>query len=320
MTESAPVRLADRPGFGALMVAIASIAFGLIPLFARSLTEAGIAPPAVSMFRYLLSLMVFLPFLRIGGALGRATLWGYCSGLVVGAGWVGYVAALTRMPVPVAGVLYMTYPMFILAVGWLFFRDRPHPRALLGGLMILAAAVLVAEPAIRAQSGADWGLREVLLALAAPLGFGLGVNVLTHKLVALPPPSRIAAFSLGSVTGLLPLVSGLPADQVIPSNLDEWLLVLGLSLVTALLPQMLYTTFVPKIGAAKSGALGAIELPTMFLIGWSIMGDTVGLREAFAGCMVMAAILLTPAKEARPTVAVTTNAIDSPPPTEERQR
>jgi drug/metabolite transporter (DMT)-like permease len=294
--------LAERfpvPGgmlFATVMVGLSSVAFGLIPFFARSLTEAGIAPPAVSMFRYMLPALVFLPFLKLRGVQALATFWGYCSGFTVGLGWVGYVTALTMMPVPAAGVLYMTYPMFILIVGRTFFGDRPHVLAAFGGVLILAAGYLVAEPGLRAEASAGFGVLAVLLALAAPLSFGFGVNVLTHKLVILPTFSRIAAFSLGSVTGLFPLVATLPLDQVLPSDSGEWLLIIGLSLVTALLPQILYTTFVPRIGAAKAGAMGAIELPTMFAIGWLAMGDAVGLREAVAGALVMAAILLTPAK------------------------
>lgn len=282
--------------FGAVMVGLASVLFGLIPFFARSLTEAGIAPPAVSMFRYLVPALVFFAFIRLRGAEGRATRWGFVSGFLVAFGWVGYVKALTLMPVAVAGVLYMTYPLLVLLVGWAFFSDRPHPRAALGGALILAAALLVAWPAIVAEEDAAFGIGAVLLALAAPLGFGLGVNVLTHKLVALPPVSRIAAFSSGSVIGLMPLVFTLPVDSVLPSDLGEWGLVLGLSVVTALIPQLLYTTWVPRIGAAKAGAMGAIELPTMFAVGWAVMGDPFGPPELLAGALVMAAILLTPAK------------------------
>lgn len=295
MTDAPPAATLNQSGllFASLMVALASVAFGLIPLFARSLTDAGIAPSAVSMYRYLLPGLVFLPFIRLSGPLAKYTAMGYGSGVLVSLGWVGYVKALTIMPVPVAGVLYMTYPLFVLVAGWALFGDRPQARAWIGGAIILVAALIVAQGATAGVSGI--GLGAVLLALAAPAGFGLGINVLTHKLVHLPLPSRIAAFSLGSVTGLAPLVTRLPADQAIPSDMNEVVLILGLSLVTALLPQLLYTYFVPKIGAAKSGAIGALELPTMFAVGWVVMGDAVGLREAFAGMLVLVAILLTPA-------------------------
>ncbi|MCX8509243.1 MAG: hypothetical protein ORN49_10265, partial [Rhodobacteraceae bacterium] len=58
--------------------------------------------------------------------------------------------------------------------------------------------------------------------------------------------------------------------------------------------------FVPRIGAASAAALGAIELPTMFLTGWLALGDRPGPREIAAGLLVLTAILLTPADNPKP--------------------
>lgn len=281
---------------GTVLVGISAIFFGLVPFFARSLIEAGIAAPAIAFYRYMLAAVAFLPFLRFRGAAGRASLWGYGSGFAVGLGWVGYVKALAVLPVAVSGVLYMTYPLFTLLIGWLLFRGPLSPSALLGAALILGAAGLATQ-----TDGASGQitLAAVLLALAAPLGFGFSINVLARKLWALRPLSRMAIFALGSATGLVPLILTYPAEQVIPAEPSLWLLALALGTVSALLPQLIYTTFVPKIGSARAAALGAIELPTMFAVGWIAFGETVGFREGAAGIMVLAAILLTPAEPAR---------------------
>ncbi|MCX8509599.1 MAG: EamA/RhaT family transporter, partial [Rhodobacteraceae bacterium] len=102
--RAAPVRLAM------VMVGLSSVGFGLVPWFARSLTDEGIAAPAIALFRYMIPAVAFLPFLHLKGAAGRASLWAFGSGLIVGLGWIGYVRSLALMSVPVAAVLYMTYP------------------------------------------------------------------------------------------------------------------------------------------------------------------------------------------------------------------
>lgn len=295
----------DSPLLGAVMVGFSSICFGLIPLFARSLVEAGIAPPAIAFFRYTFSAIAFLPFLRLTGEGGRATRWGYCTGFCVGLGWVGYVKALTLLPVSVAGVFYMTYPLFTLLIGWVVFRDRPGLRAILGGLMILGAAVLAARSAD--QLGA-LTLSAIFLALAAPLSFGLSINVLARKLASLSPLGRMSCFALGSSTGLLPLIATYPRASVLPSTADQWTLVIALGVVSALLPQLIYTTFVPKIGGAKAAALGSIELPTMFAVGFFAFGEAIGWREALAGVLVLTAIVLTPSRRRPPSVTAAATA------------
>ena len=154
----------DIPLVGILAVAVSTVFFGMVPYFARSLTEAGIAPPAIAFFRYLFPAIAFLPFLKLRGEQGRASLWGYFSGLIVGLGWVGYVKALSLMPVSAAGVLYMTYPLFTLLIGWLVFSDRPGLRSAAGGGMILLAAALAARTG---GSGGSVGLAAIMLAIAS---------------------------------------------------------------------------------------------------------------------------------------------------------
>jgi len=302
-TDPAPPAFRDRPrqdaALGAAMIGLSMVLFGLVPFFARHLTEAGLAPPALSMYRFMLPAIVFLPFLRPWGERGRASLWAFGSGVMVAAGWMGYYSALSRMPVPLLGVLYMTYPLFVLVIGWAFFRDRPHPRAWAGGGLILLAAVLAAG----LSGGQPVGAAGLALALTAPLAFGFGVNVLTHRLAALHPLSRIAAFSAGSTLGLAPVIAGLPRAAVIPDRAEVWLLVLGLTLVTALVPQIIYNIWVPRIGAAKAAVLGALELPAIFAVGWFALGDPVGPREIAAGLLILVAILLTPSKPPVPAAA-----------------
>lgn len=288
-------------GFAMLMVGLSSIGFGLVPYFARTLTEAGLAAPAIALFRYMIPAVAFLPFLRLRGAQGRASLWAFCSGLTVGLGWIGYVLSLGMMSVPTAAVLYMTYPLFTLIIGWLFFQDRPTPRAIFGSILILAAALLATSQAapVGAATVALTGF-ALFCGLTAPVSFGLAINVLARRLTALSPLSRMAAFTGGSVLGLLPLVLTYPASAVFPADSAQWLLVLALGLGSALVPQLLYNAFVPRIGAPSAAALGSIELPTMFAIGWIALGDSPGPREIAAGALVLTAILLTPAQTPSP--------------------
>ncbi len=301
-------RWTDIPMVGIVAVGISTVFFGMVPFFARSLTEAGIAPPAIAFFRYMFPAIAFLPFLKIRGELGRASLWGYFSGLAVGLGWVGYVKALALMPVSAAGVLYMTYPMFTLLIGWLIFSDRPGLRAAAGGGMILLAAVLAAR-----GTGAGGGVPPlaILFALSAPLAFGISINVLARKLHVLPPVSRMGIFAIGSATGLVPLILTYPVEAVLPRTAEQWTLALALGTFSALIPQLLYTVFVPKIGGAKAAALGSIELPTMFAVGWFAFGEGLGLPEILAGALVLTAILITPTRRPLPSV---TASLAAPPP------
>ena len=278
------------------LVVLACFCFGTIPFFARSLSDAGMAPYAVAFYRYGLSAIVLLPILlRLPAAQLRTVLWGILSGVSVGLGWVGFVSALETVPVTTVGVLYMTYPVFTILIGWLWFRDTPSRRAICGALMVIMAALLAGSPA----AVESHHLPAMLISLTAPISFGLGINILIHKLTPIKALARVASFSVGASLGLLPLLILSAPGTVLPQQPSDWWLIGGLALGTALLPQWIYCVFAPEIGAARSAVAGSVELPTMFFVGWFLLGENIGIAQWLACLLVTLAILLTPARATR---------------------
>lgn len=282
-----------------LGVIAASVGFGLVPLFARSLLEGGMAPHAVAIYRYAFATLVLLPMLLKWLHATRALAWGVLVGLCMGLGWVGYVRAIEVVPISTAGVLYMTYPVFTLVIAWVLFRDRPTWQGVVGALVIVAAAALVSRPgAIDPEH-----LPRLVLSLAAPFGFGLGISVLVHRLNDIPPLVRIACVSLGSVVGLMPLVVNSQWSELVPPDAHGWGMVACIGLLTALVPQLLFTVSSPIIGTARTAAAGSIELPIMFALGWLAYGEDMSPAKLVACAMVVGAIILTPTRRARSMAA-----------------
>ena len=278
-----------------VLLVLACVCFGTIPYFAKTLIDAGMAPYAVAFYRYGLSAVILSPLLFMSRSQPRVVLWGMLSGVTVGLGWIGYVAAIKTAPVSTVGVMYMTYPVFTLAIGWLWFRDIPTRRAVIASLLVLLAAVLAGSPA----SIEPHQLPALLISLAAPISFGFGINVLIHKLTPLKPLTRVATFTTGSSLGLLPLLLSSEISAVLPQTSFDWLLVSGLALGTALIPQLVYSICAPLIGAARSSMAGSVELPTMFLISWFVLGEIIGPVQWAACLLVTVAILITPARATR---------------------
>ncbi len=278
------------------LLVMACFCFGTIPYFAKTLTDAGMASYAVAFYRYGLSALVLLPLLlRLPTAQLGVVAWGIGSGVTVGLGWIGYVEALKTVPVSTVGVLYMTYPVFTIFIGWAWFRDKPSNKAIGAALLVILAALLASSPA----AVEPHHLPAMLISLSAPISFGLGINILIHKLTPIKPLARVASFSFGASLSLIPLLLLSTPQQVLPQNPEHWQLIAGLALGTALIPQLVYTTFAHRIGAARSAVAGSIELPTMFFIGWFMLGESIGLAQWFACLLVTLAILMTPARATR---------------------
>ncbi|MCP4333618.1 MAG: EamA family transporter [Gammaproteobacteria bacterium] len=251
---------------------------------------------AVAFYRYGLSALILFPvLLRLPAAQLKTVIWGVASGVAVGLGWVGYVSALMTVPVSTVGVLYITYPVFTILIGWLWFQDKPSNRALCATAIVIAAAVIASSPAAVEPRH----LPAMLVSLTAPISFGLGINILIHKLTPINALARVASFTLGASASLLPLLMLSEPRAVLPQDIAGWQLIAGLALGTALLPQLLYTIFAPMIGAARSAVAGSIELPTMFFVGWFGLGEVVGPAQWLGCLLITLAILLTPARATR---------------------
>jgi drug/metabolite transporter (DMT)-like permease len=278
-----------------LAVIAACISFGTVPYFAKSLTDAGISSSAIAFYRYILSAIIFAPFLFRRLSHFPIAVWGFCSGIVVGVTWIGYVIAIDMIPVSTAGVIYMSYPVFTLVIGRFLFNNFLGIRSIIAAGLILTAAVIASAPT---AIGSDQWL-ALLLLLATPIGFGFGINILTTKLIELPPLARPGSFCLGAVVGLLPMLWLIDDGTILPADNSDWIMIAGIALFTAVVPQLLYSNFAPKIGAAKTAMAGSAELPTMFLVGALAFGETLTWTQLAAGAIVVLAIALTPARANR---------------------
>lgn len=263
-----------------------------MPYFARTLTDGGMASSAVTFYRWALSAMVLLPSMRLSREKIGSTLWAVGSGLGLGLGWVAYVEALSRLPVSTVGVIYMTYPLFAVLAAWMLFKQRPRQRSLVGSALVIVAAALALSPAVVGTLS----LGTLALALAAPLSFGFAITVLSERLSLLGPLERIAAVAVGVVVGVSPMLVTLTASQFVPSSATDWWLVLGMGVLTSLLPKIGYSTAAPFVGAARTATAGAVELPTIFVVGWLVLGEPLGWAEVGAGLLILAAVLLTPSR------------------------
>lgn len=279
----------------ALGVLFASICFGLVPYFSKGLIEQGIPAHAIAFYRYILATVVLFPVLLRNRKVWREIIWGLIAGATMGLGWIGYVKALEHAPVSTVGVLYMTYPVFTMVIAWLLFSDRPDGRAIMASFLIVAAATIAGSPAAVSQDQ----LLALLVSLSAPFGFGFGICVLVHRLSRITPLARIASVSLGAVLGLTPLMISTQLADVLPSQLSDWILIIGIGLITAFIPQLIYTVCSPLIGTARTAVIGSVELPTMFFVGVIAFGEHITPSQAISCFLIVIAIVLTRSRATR---------------------
>lgn len=285
------------PAVATLTIVVTAICFGLVPVFVREFQGLGTGPATIALYRYGISVVVLLPFLpRERHKWGKALLLAGAGG-VVGLSLIGYLEAISMAPLAAAGVVYMSYPAFAALFAWILLRQALTWRTFAAIALVLGAASLLLDPSTLSPQI----LAALMWAIPAPIAFGFLIVVLSGMSGDLNPLERAVSTLVGAIAGLLPLALYEGGGSILPSSFDElWLIVL-MGLVTALVPQIMYTIACQKIGPMRTAAAGSFELPTMFLVGWLVFGETFGLLELVCALLVLSAILVAPAPGASPT-------------------
>lgn len=273
------------------LIAFASLCFGMVPLFARALLEAGLSAEAIALYRFCLALPLALVFLPRRRSALRPAVALAGAGLAGGLGWTSYLNAIDTVPIASAGVFYMSYPLFVVILGRLLIGQDITPRAIGGAVLVLGGAFIVNAPgSISAEQ-----FLVLLSSLPAPVGFALIIVMIATTGDALSVMERWSAVCVGHVAGLLPAALLSDSGTLLPAMGGGWLWIAGIALVTATLPQILYTFAARSVSVSRASAAGAAELPTMMLIGLLAFGEPLGVNEALGAVLVVAAILVTPA-------------------------
>lgn len=291
MTQFQPPQFRLGSASATLAIAGSAICFGLVPLFVRELQGLGAGPATIALYRYGFSALLLLPFLPLEKSKRGGALLLIGAGVVFSLSLIGYLEALVTAPVAAAGVVYMTYPVFAALFAFLLLRQALSWRSFAAaGLVILAAALLLDPSSLSPEV-----FEALVWAFPAPVAFGFLVVVLSGLASQLNSLERTACGLFGSVIGLLPLALQEGQGSLLPATGTEWSLVLAMGLLTALVPQLVFTVACQKVGPVRSAAAGSFELPTMFVIGWWVFGEELGAREMFSALLVLAAILIAPA-------------------------
>lgn len=278
------------------LIAFASLCFGMVPLFARPLLDAGLSTEAIALYRFCLALPLALAFLPWRRSALRPAIALAGAGLAGGLGWTTYLNAIDTVPVASAGVFYMSYPLFVVILARFLVGQDITPRALGGAALILGGALIVNAPGTIPAGQ----LVILLSSLPAPVGFALIVVLIATAGRNLSIMERWSAISVGHVAGLLPAALLSDSGTLLPATAEGWAWIGGIALVTATLPQILYTLAARSVSVSRTSAAGAAELPTMMVIGLIAFGEPLGLNEIFGALLIIAAILVTPAVSATP--------------------
>lgn len=277
---------------GQYLVLMAACFYGLNPYFAQQLFKDGLGAEMVSLYRFILPAMFFIFCLRVPrknrAEVSRSLVLGLASGVSI----FGYFHALDTIPAATAILIYYSYPFFSVVIGWLVFKRAPSQNTLVSAALVLIAVSLT----IRPESLSEGSLLAVAACFLAPLAVATQIQYLSNPRQKIPTRSRMAWITIGHVVVLLPIAIWVGPVQVLPVSSVGVLCVLGIALLAAVVPQLLFMLGAPKSCADRNALTGSLELVVALITGAVLLGSNLNRLELTAMVLIVLALFIKQVK------------------------
>ena len=279
---------------GDIMIIIAGLFWGSMGIFVHHLNDLGFTSIQVACLRLTTAGILFALILLIKDHKGfkikvRDIPLFLALGLVSILFFTCcYFTAIRLMTMSTAAILLYTSPIWVMILAIIFLKEKITVKKIIALVLAFAGCVLVS----------GFGGKVTVVGILVGLGSGLG-----YGLYSIFGTFALKKYSTFTVTCYTFLIAGSgsifvanPVDlagkiSAVPNKLSLFGFVLLTSVVTAVIPFLLYTIGLNKTTAGRAAVLATVEPAAATLFGFFVMGETIG-PVAFVGIMLVFAAII----------------------------
>jgi drug/metabolite transporter (DMT)-like permease len=274
---------------GTLMVFAAAAGFGTIGIFGEVAASIDLALSTMLPVRFALATVVVaaVALARDWSLPGGRTLASTLGlGVVYTLMTLFFFVSLRHLTAGLATIVLYTYPALVVLLSAAVLGESVTARKLAALALSTAGVALVVWTD---TAGAD--PVGVALALAAALCYA----VYTAGSRSVVPRATPEGVMLGVLIGTTLSMAGygaLDGGLALPSGSAEWGVVLGLVVLSTVLPHLLFYEGVSRIEAGRVGVVSTVEPVVTVVLGALLLGERVTLVTVAGGALVLAGVVL----------------------------
>jgi drug/metabolite transporter (DMT)-like permease len=261
----------------------------MTPVFGKQAILLGASPLAVVALRTLFAtVLLFFAILLFD----HRHLYIYPAGLLgcLLAGWTNglgslfYYSALARIDASVGHLLYSLYPLFLLL--WLSLDHQSPGRLTLFRLLLVVPAVYLLTQARGGQVDLV-GTGQMLVAAAL---YALHIPINQRVLYEMPAPT-VTLYTLFSMSAIVVPVYLFSDSGVMPSGIQVWWPIIGLTLVTFFSRLTLFVG-VKHLGGMQTALLGVSEMLIAVSLSYLWLGERFSQSQWIGAMLLILSLLL----------------------------
>ncbi len=278
-----------------LAVIAAGVSWGIISLFVRRLSAAGLSPLQISLIRMVTAAVCLIPLVALRDParlrIRLRDLW-----MFVGTGIISvvlfntlYFYTTVQSQASVAVVLLYTSPAFVMLLSAMLFKERiTRWKLLCLGMTVLGCALV----------GGVFGGSTRLTARVLLAGLGSGFFYALYTIFARVALRRYDSMTVTAYTFLLGALGSLPMGKAgatasaLAGTPVLLLFCLGIGVVSTVLPYVLYTWGLQRMDSGRAAILVAVEPLVGAVLGMAAYGEPRDAAKLAGILLILAAILL----------------------------
>lgn len=291
----------DPIGVGAVL--LAALGFGTLATLTKLAYAEGISAPALILWRFGLStlfVILALPFewWRRRSLFGtrpwtpRRAFLAACAVACFTANTTLYLVALQHVSVSTAAILFYVFPIMVVGLRMVGWREVPSIRQLIAMVAALSGTAITL--------GWHWGGMDPFAAILIILSavFYAGYIVFAHRGFWDTSPVAVTAGTF-SVTTIFALLFVWSSNESLMITLPALAPVLGIVVLATFLPVQLFLIGTVRLGPTPAAILGTFEPVASVLVAVLTLGERLSGAQLVGGLLVLTAAILVRGEEGR---------------------
>lgn len=278
------------------MIFLAGCMWGVMGLFVRALTAAGLTSFQISGVRSLLTAVLLIPVLLIiSPSLFRIRLkdlWCFLGTGILSITFFNccYFFAINEVTISVAAILLYTAPIFVCVLSAVFFKERLTKQKLIALFVCILGCVLVTDVFF---SDAKISIIGLLTGLGSGLGYAL-YSIFSRAAINRGYKTFTILFYtfLFSSVSLFFIVDFSPVVTMITDGSFPWLYALLQATVSTVIPYLIYTLGLKHTDNSTASIIASTEPVVATLAGLIVFNEIPSVPSAIGIVLVLGAIAL----------------------------
>lgn len=271
---------------------VTGVTYGLNPLFAKPLMQAGVPVDTMLSFRYLLAVAIlgmWLLFRHESFRVNAAQFVRLCIlGVLFGFSSLLLFLSYNYIPAGLATTIVFLYPVLV-AIIMVFLKVYPTLQVWLSIVLTFIGVLVLSRP----SGGVSFSVAGLLLAGGSALAYAMYLVIVNRSRRLRTVSNHVLTFYALLIGSLLFVIRSLFSGEDFMQGVGGWycwMNLVGLAVFPTLVSLLTLAVATRLIGATRTSVLGVFEPVTAIAVGSLFFGESLTLNVIVGICITLFAV------------------------------